>query len=641
MQNLQNELISLLEGNSQFLIDGELNKNKLVEASLKVDKNLIKILASSSALKNHFFQDLDGILVFDKVAFQRFVTNKSLLPDSYTAFKNKIGLVSNDANQNTFISSKDEIVLTWAYKDCILEGGQSRENQKRNEVFWNETLAPESVDRLLSPKVFTNFKKFDNTGEQELNEIKGDENLILKGNNLLCLASLLPKFRGKIKFIYIDPPYNTGNDAFNYNDSFKHSTWLTFMKNRLVMARELLTDDGVIFISCDDNEVAYLKVLMDELFQKDNFVDIFSWKKTDTPSNLAKKSKKVLEYILCYEKNKDKVKYKGIEKTSKSSNGLMNKTNAVGVLDFPKNAVNTALGNGIYPRGTYGTESYKIVLLEDTEVKNGFFVKNVKLQGKFKWGQKKLENELKKGTSIAIRTKTFSPSYEKLSYEIEAPSNLIDSSLGVQTTENAGRELTKLFGKEVFSYPKSESLIHYLINMVSNKLQPNDYILDYHLGSGTTCAVAHKLGYRYIGIEQMDYIKTLSVERLKKVIAGEQTGVSQQVNWQGGGSFVYAELMQYNQFYIDKIQNITQKEELILLWKEMKDVAFLSYLFDNEVFTSNFENFVSAPIQDMKRFLIELLDKNQLYVNYSEIDDENFKISKLDKKLTKEFYFGE
>ena len=162
------------------------------------------------------------------------------------------------------------MVLAWPYKDCVLEGGQTKEDQKRDEIFWNETLAPDEIDRLLAPKVFTNFKKYDKNGEHALSGKEkidfSKENLIIKGNNLLALHSLYKRFAGQVKLIYIDPPYNTGSDSFQYNDNFNHSTWLTFMKNRLEVAKDLLSTGGIIFIQIDIREQPYLKVLCDEIF---------------------------------------------------------------------------------------------------------------------------------------------------------------------------------------------------------------------------------------------------------------------------------------------------------------------------------------------------------------------------------------
>ncbi|SMC74932.1 site-specific DNA-methyltransferase [Cellulophaga tyrosinoxydans] len=393
---------------------------------------------------------------------------------------------------------------------------------------------------MLNDSAFINWAHYSKKGVTTPKSLK-NENFIIKGDNYQVLQAIKPKFKGKIKCIYIDPPYNTGNESFSYKDKYASSLWLKQIEKCLKIAHELLTPDGVLFVSCDDNEFAYLKVLLDTIFKRENFIEHFSWKKTDTPSNLPKKSKKVLEYILCYEKSKDAVKYKGVPKTSRSSNGLMNQTNAVKTLVFPKNKIDTALPNGTYKKGSYGTKSYAIELLEDTEVKKGVFIKPVKLKGKFKWSQKNLDKELAKGTKVSIRSIAFSTSYEKAAYEVEAPLNYIDSKMGVDTTENAGRELSQLFGKEVFTYPKSESLIAYLLHMISNKLSKDDYVLDFYLGSGTTAAVAHKLGYKYIGIEHMDYIKEIPVKRLIKVLEGEQTGISKANNWNGGGTFVYAE----------------------------------------------------------------------------------------------------
>ena len=299
MQNLQNELIDLLKREDNLVVDGHLNKNKIIELALKVEPQLISLLIKNESFKKHFFQEVATVLVFDKIKFQRFVNNKSFLPDSYTAFKNKIGLITNDNDLDNFISTSKDVVLAWPHKDCVLEGGQTKEDQKRSEVFWNETLAPDSVDRLLDAKALTNFKKFDKDGEHKVTELKGDENLIFKGNNLLTLASLLKTHRGKIKLIYIDPPYNTGNDGFNYNDNFNHSSWLTFMKNRLFIARNLLKDDGVIFVQCDDYEQAYLKVLMDEVFGRENFVSCIVYRKTDNQANIGNIAR-VKEYILLF-----------------------------------------------------------------------------------------------------------------------------------------------------------------------------------------------------------------------------------------------------------------------------------------------------------------------------------------------------
>ena len=264
------ELSNLLMNVEEFVVNGSLNKNKLSELARKYDAKLLNLLMKEESVKNHFFTTLeDEVLVFKKDVFLQFLNNKEFLPDSYTAYKTKIGLGTDNGD---YISENNDVVLNFPYKDCILEGGQTKEDAKRQEVFFNKTLAPNEINRLLDNKVLTNFKRFDKDGEHEVESIEDTDNLIIKGNNLIALHSLKTRFAGKVKLIYIDPPYNTGSDGFNYNDRFNHSTWLLFMKNRFVIARELLKNDGVIFVQCDDNEHAYLKVLMDEIFGRDSFV---------------------------------------------------------------------------------------------------------------------------------------------------------------------------------------------------------------------------------------------------------------------------------------------------------------------------------------------------------------------------------
>ena len=274
--HLFHDLEKLLRMEDRYcMADGTLIKNNIVEDALSVNPNLIKLLLSCDGIKDNFFNEVEGVLVFDKVKFQRFVMNKMFLADSYTSFKNKIGL-TDDSGQ--FISESREVVLSWPYKDCVLEGGQTKEDAKRDEIFWNETLAPDEINRLTEPKVFSNFKRYDKDGEHEVEHISDDDNLIIKGNNLLALHSLKKKFAGKIKLIYIDPPYNTGSDDFGYNDKFNRSAWLTFMKNRLVVAKELLSSDGAIYIQLDYHQVHYAKVLLDSIFGEENFQREIIWR---------------------------------------------------------------------------------------------------------------------------------------------------------------------------------------------------------------------------------------------------------------------------------------------------------------------------------------------------------------------------
>lgn len=273
---LLEEFKSVLSADERFIgEDNQIIKTKVSDAARSNDEKLLKALLNNKLLKETFFTEVDDIYVFDKNKFVWVLESREFLPDSYTMYKSKIGLV--DANNN-LISQKQDVSLVWPYKDCVLEGGQTKEDQKRTEIFYNEILSPDQVNRLLAPKVLSNAKRFTKDGVEEGIEFHTDDNLIIKGNNLLVLTSLLKKYEGKVQLIYIDPPFNTGGDSFNYNDKFSRSTWLTFMKNRLEKAKDLLKSDGSIFIQIDENQSHYLKVLCDDVFGSENFINEIVWR---------------------------------------------------------------------------------------------------------------------------------------------------------------------------------------------------------------------------------------------------------------------------------------------------------------------------------------------------------------------------
>src|SRR5690554_5654662 len=220
-----------------------------------------------------------------------------------------------------------------------------------------------------------------------------------------------------------------------------------------------------------------------------------------------------------------------------------------------------------------------------------------------------------------------------------APDKLIDEiylskAMGVETNEDSKKHIDSL-NLNFNSYPKPESLIGFLIRAVTEE---GDIVLDYHLGSGTTASTAHKMNRQYIGIEQMDYIETVAVERLKKVIDGEQGGISKSVNWQGGGSFVYLELKKYNQTFIEQIEQAKDTNGLLQVWEDMKAKSFLNYNVDIQKQEQHIEEFKALTLAEQKQHLCELLDKNQLYVNRSALDNKEFECTEEEKKLTKDFY---
>lgn len=630
MQNLLQDLIQLLEKDDRLVVEGRLLKNKVIELSLALDSGLLRLLLSHDGIRRHFFTDVDGLLVFDKIKFQQFVSNKEFLPDSYTAFKNKIGLTA----EGNYLTDSKEVVLVWPYKDCVLEGGQTKEDAKRDEIFWNETLAPDEIDRLLAPKVLTNFKRYDKDGAHTVASISKDDNLIIKGNNLLVLHTLKRTYAGQVKLIYIDPPYNTGNDGFNYNDSFNHSTWLTFMRNRLTVAWELLRQQGVILIQCDDNEQAYLKVLADELFGKENFVDTFVWKNTDNAPTLSKKSRKNVEFIHCYEKSIDKtMAYKGRDSDNDDA-PLLNTGNPVGILSFPPGSIKCKIADRVYPAKKYDS----LELLNAMTVLGGVNQNQVSLKGEFKWGAENLNREMREGTRFVIKTEKMSIRYQRTKASSIAPDKFIDGSylskaLGIGTNEDARKEILEIEG-EFDSYPKPESLVSFFIQAITSL---NDLVLDFHLGSGTTAAAAHKLGRRYIGIEQMDYIGSTVVNRLTAVIAGDKRGISSALGWDGGGAFVYAELSKANQYFLAEIKEAKDAAALGKIWQVMQEKAFLSYRVEPSSINAAAADFAALSVDEQKRFLMGVLDKNMLYVPLSEIDDTTYAISDEDKKLNRQF----
>lgn len=261
---------------------GAILKNKALELLENNDESLLGRIYNHPDLRGEFFSKIKDFTVFDRERFSRVLNSKEWLSNSFTEFRNKLGL----ASQKKFLSEANEVVLDWAFKDCYLEGGMDGSESSRNEVFYNETLAPEEVSILLEPKAIHAGQRFSKDGQTELKNFEKDgqglvtDNLLIKGNNLLGLATLLPKYAGKVKLIYIDPPYNTqgADDTFRYNDAFNHSTWLTFMKNRLEIAKKLLSPDGAIYVQLDYNEVHYCKVLMDEIFGRSNFQREIIWR---------------------------------------------------------------------------------------------------------------------------------------------------------------------------------------------------------------------------------------------------------------------------------------------------------------------------------------------------------------------------
>lgn len=584
MNTLYTKLEKVLKTDPRFVdADGDLFKNEIIDKAYKADQKLIEVLISEKELEQKFFSKIKNHSIFNINDFVAYVQDKNFLNDSYTKFKNKIGLNID----GKFLNERKEVALVWPFKDCVLEGGMTKEDQKRKEIFFNEILAHDDIDKLFAPKVLTNWKRYTKNGEEAVKELKRDsdgiirENLIIKGNNLVALHTLKTQFQGKVKLIYIDPPFNTGNDSFNYNDAFNHSTWLTFMKNRLEVARDLLDKDGNIFIHLDINESHYLKIVCDEVFKRENFVEEIIWSYGSASGGRAAGAKPVNihDYIIHYAKDYSSRKQNKVYTpySEKYINEWFKYTDEDGRLYRRRMRDRDAEGNTVWEK-QYLDESKGIPL---TTV----------------W------NDLK---------------------QVYADPRAYKENQADRT------ELIK-----EFSGQKPENLIARILEMSSDE---NDLVLDFHLGTGTTCAVAHKMKRQYIGIEQLDHLEDFAINRITKVIKGDQNGISKDVAWKGGSDFVYCELMKYNEDFIDQIESAKDIKALLKIWEQMKEKAFFKYSVDLKEFDASIEEFKKIDLDKQKEILVSLLNKNQMYVNLSEIEDKNFKVEKNDKELNKIFY---
>ena len=547
---------------------------------------LLEPLLKNAQTKKAFFLPVLDSFVFNTAKFKEFLEYSSAC-NSYSKYLGKkIGLYMGDSS----LLDRNEVVLNFPFKDCVLEGGQRKEDgldtyyeynekkgeyeekqSKRREVFYNEVLAQDEIDSLFSPKAFCNTKRYEKgksekctklNRDAELNKKRGlaedtiTDNLIIKGNNLLALHSLKKEFAGKVKLIYIDPPYNTGSDTFSYNDSFNRSSWLTFMKNRLEVARELLSPDGAIYVQLDYHQVHYAKILLDNIFGENNFQREIIWRigwlsgyKT-IDNNWIRNH----DTILFYSKNTDSLSFNKyyIQKS-----------------DFKSIADSKA-------------EQYPI-----EDVWNG--------------------NEYDDLNSIAI-----------VSFSGETVSKMLNKN-----DEVKGQ--------------KSEKLIERIIRAHTSE---KDIVLDFFGGTGTTAAVALKMNRQFIICEQIDKHVDISLRRLQKVEEGEQSGISKRNNWQGGGSFVYLELAKKNETALEQISACKSLEELTELFDELCSKYFLHYNVRVKEFRKEIESerFKQLNLKQQKEMFSRMLDLNQLYVNTDDRHDKNTGLTEDDIAITEDFY---
>ncbi|GHQ40488.1 site-specific DNA-methyltransferase [Helicobacter pylori] len=568
----------MLKNPLKTLLDALINrftKERLETLILQNDEELLTFMLedkNANDYKNAFFKTIANSLVFNQKALLECLTKE--LENSFTRFENKIGLYS----QGRPIKSSELVVLNFPFKDNVLLGNAKDNSTKTRECFYHETLHKKEIDTLLKKKALCRFEMH---GEGDLESALKDKNTnyLIKGNNLIALHSLKKKFAKQVKCIYIDPPYNTGNDSFNYNDNFNHSSWLVFMKNRLEVAREFLSDDGSIYINLDYNEVHYCKVLMDEIFKRENFRSEIIWRMgfLSGYKTAAKKYIRNHDTILFY---------------SKSDNYLFNKT--------------------------YIENKDFLQLLTKNEVQNAF--------KKFSFPQEKVDdfltfiNHENRGEKYPLEDTWNSNKWDKLnSIAIDSSVSRVDETIAIDD--------------ENFKGQKPEALIQRILEVSTNE---NDLVLDFFAGSGTTCAVAHKMKRRYIGIEQMDYIETITKERLKKVIEGEQGGISKKCDFKGGGSFVYAELKEVNLEVKKQILNAKSKSECLKIFNDLNE-RFLKRA-DCKIGEIHSEEFQNLDLNEQKRICCALLDANEDYLNLGDMDEDAWGIDGITKKYNEIFY---
>ncbi len=674
-----------LKQDSRFVgEDGRLLKPKIYDACMSMDRLLLEMLISNEALKPHFFVEVDGTLIFDKTKFAWVLESREFLPDSYTMFKNKIGLADSKGN---LISQQGDVTLVWPYKDCVLEGGQTKEDQKRDEIFYNETLAPDEVSRLLYPKVFTNAKRYSANGIEEIAEIGDADNLIIKGNNLLVLASLVKRYEGKVKCVYADIPYffssNRDMDTFNYNSNFKRSTWLTFLKDRIEQCVSLLRSDGFLFIHSNDESQGYLKVLCDDVLGESNFVNTIAV----NVKNIAgasgggedKRFKKNIEYIHIYAKDYGQsIGFNNLY-TYTEIYDLIERYKQDGVswkytsmLYVPGDKVyigSTEDGNGqeikIYGRKGAQIRSISSIAKEKGLPEKDVYYKYIGQIFQTAMPQSSIRPRVKSkvrelGCNYDLYSIEYTPRsgrYKGQLYEqfykggdsfrlfawlkdvTEMDANGIIKKKDLVGTYWDYASETKNLSKEgnvtLNNGKKPERLIR---DIILCSTEPGDIVLDAFLGSGTTSAVSLKMNRKFIGLEQLDNQMELTITRMSNVIKGEGSGISQEVNWQGGGSFVYCELMEQNESIASALQVAnTSKEVQAILNRVIGDGLIIPSVLPDDL-RAHMDEFAQMPLEQQKKLVVELLDKNKLYVNLCDMEDEELAVSDRDKAFTKSFY---
>ena len=626
---------------------------------------LLEPLLKNAQTKKAFFTPVLDSFVFNTAKFKEFLEYSSAC-NSYSKYLGqKIGLYMGDSS----LLDRNEVVLNFPFKDCVLEGGQRKEDgldtyyeyddkkgeyekkqSKRREVFYNEVLAQDEIDSLFSPKAFCNTKRYEKgksekctklNRDAELNKKRGlaedtiTDNLIIKGNNLLALHSLKKEFAGKVKLIYIDPPYNTRNptaDTFIYNNNFKDSTWLTFMRNRLEIGKKLLSKDGCLIIAIDENEHSYLGVLLHELFDTEyeihNITIVhnprgvqgtnFSYTNESAYFVIPKGKKSIVDRKIA----PDEIEWRNLR-------------------DNGGESLRTDAKNCFYPIIVKNEKivGFGEVLLDDRkhpkqeEKKDGYsYIYPIDIQGierKWRYARQTVE-----GIKDLLRVKKV-----KNHLEIELGKNFgtfrtVWQDARYDANEYGKKLINDLVPNCPFSFPKSLWNVYDCLYSVVGK-DKEAIILDFFGGSGTTAHAVEELNKndngkrQFILCEQMDYINTVTVPRVAEVQKRNE-----------GGSFVYLELAKKNETALEQISACKSLEELTELFDELCSKYFLHYNVRIKEFRKEIESerFKQLSLKQQKEMFSRMLDLNQLYVNTDDRHDKNTGLTEDDIAITEDFY---
>lgn len=625
-----------------------------MDAALQLDPELLRLLLADADTRAQFFVQVDAAMVFNQSLFQQLIANQHFLPDSLTAYKNRIGLSDN----GQFIADDSRVVLDFPYKDNVLVGGQARSEQRRQETFLHEIIAADAIDRLFEPKMLCHWHRVDCLGKHRLvpqstqSPHTGiDVHRVIKGNNLIALHSLLPIYHGKVKLIYIDPPYNTGNDGFNYNDRFNHSAWLVFMKNRLSAARQLLRDDGVLYISCDDSEQAYLTVLCDEIFGRDNHVTSLVWRKKAGGANDSNTIAVEHEYILAYQKRDN------------------------GMVKMPLDAKTQAgykLRDDKYPtHGAYKTKDLNDKSLSDSPglhyditCPDGSVLSAQAHQ--WKCNKKTFFERLaddrivfkKTSNGWRVHYKIYLNEIKgKLNYDADGnilprgrnlSSLLYDTALNKDGNDDIKRHFD---GNKPFAYPKPVKLLETLIQSAT---RDGDIIMDFFAGSGTTGEAVIKLNAeqaqrtgnggkrRFVLVEQMDYINDITLPRLQSSLAlYNSTDEHKDSADNDSDNIYYAELQTTHDEWLARLHRAKHAEDYLALYHDLLSAPGCDYRVTDTLTGDDFAAMgaMDAMDNDTAEALLQvMIDKNLWYLPFSERDNGDFEVDANDKVLSEQFY---